>query len=288
MPEFTIDVILSRYQRVGCHEKTLRTRKADGYCVTQLLRKLGGYWLTFDSATTRRKVLTGAIVRQYRELRKQEGVKPITIQRELAVASVAVKWCISEEDWDIPNPFEGRLISKADRKAIKPMGREISVEEERRLLLAAEQPMQDIIRFALSTGLRHDECRMLTWDRIDGSRILFRPDDHKSRREGISAMNAMARAIVERQPKVCAYVFSCEGAQMTPGRFDWLWKKARLRSEVATKFHDLRHTFARRALTAGASMEDIRAQLRHEKMETTEKVYARSGFESALRAVEAL
>jgi len=294
MPEFTIDEVIEQYVRSGCSEKTPNTLKADAQCYSQILKKLKGYWLTYDTESKRRKVLTGAVVRWYREARKAErtrrggGTSPLTIQRELAVASAAVKWCISEEDWDIPNPFEGRLISKKDRKALRAVAVEITAEQERLLLLAAPQPLQDMIAFALDTGMRSDELRKLTWDRINGRIIVFAPGDHKSQTWAQSAMSEAGRAILDRQPRYegCPWVFTDPETRtlLTENRMSYIWKVTRARAGVKCRKHDLRHTFARRARARGVSPDDIQAQLRHSDRQTTE-VYAVPGIESIMRAV---
>lgn len=287
MPEYQFGSMLSHYLRVGCRDKAVKTQICDAACAKPLERLLGDYWLTHDPQSKRRKVLTGGVVRGYRDHRKGEGVKPITIMRELAVASAAVRYCIVEEDYDCPNPFAGRMISKADRLALEPGGVEITMEQERRLLLAAEQPMQDMIAFALETGFRGCEIRGLTWERVDvqACSVYFAGADQKSRRPGYRGLSDGALATLARRPAVGGYVFTDSTGPVSEGRFRYLWDKAVARSGVDVGFHSLRHTWARRALAAGKSMEDIQAQLGHEDIRTTQKVYAQRSLAMALRAV---
>lgn len=278
----TIADVVRRYLAVGCAEKSPRTVKADASCATQVLRALGNYHLdAARAATARTRSLTGSVVVQYRADRKREGISPATIKRELAVASAACRWCISEENWDISNPFAGRLISKLDARSLTSEARQLTQDECARLILAAEQPMADIIAFAVLTALRRDEIRLLTWDRVDGRLIRFGASNQKSRRVGVRAMPAEARVILDRQVKRGPMAFPI----LSVARFDYLFGKARERSGVQCKFHELRHTWACRAREAGVSMEDIQAQMGHTDIRVTEKVYARPGHESVLRAV---
>ena len=287
-PEYKFEDVLQRYLRVGCGDKAVTTRACDAACAKPLLRLLGEFWLTHDGGAYR-KILNGSVVRSYREHRKGEDVQPVSIMRELSVASAAVRYCIVEEDFDCPNPFAGRLISKVDRRSMEPAGVEITAEQERLLLLAAEQPMQDMIAFALETGMRGIEIRGLTWDRVDLQEcsVRFGAGDQKSRRAGYRGLSERAIAILRRQPRQegRGAVFIDAGAPIGKGRFRYLWEKASARAGVDIGFHSLRHTWARRALAAGKSMEDIQAQLGHEDIRTTQKVYALRSLAMALRAV---
>ena len=277
----TLADVMRRYQAFGCREKAARTLKADASSASQVLRALGSYALSLDHAATARTLsLTGSVVGEYREARKREGVSVATIKRELAVASAACRWCIAEENWDIRNPFVGRLISKSDSRNLVVRARELSQDECSRLILAAEQPMADIIAFALLTAFRHDEIRLLTWERVDGCLVRFGVDDQKSRRAGVRAMPAAARTILDRQP-AGQFVFG----ELSGNQFDYLFSKARRRAGVDCTFHDTRKTWACRARDAGVPMQDIQAQLGHESIEVTERVYARASAESVLRAV---
>ena len=196
--------------------------------------------------------------------------------------SAACRWCISEENWEIANPFVGRLISKLDTRTLVTEARQLTQEECARLILAAAPPLSDIIAFALLTALRRGEIRDLTWDRIDGQLIRFGVLDQKSRRLGVRAMPAEARAIIDRQPRRDRFVFP----RLSVARFNYLFGKARARAGVDCTAHSLRHTWACRARDAGVPMADIQAQLGHESIEITERTYARPGHASVIRAVD--
>jgi integrase len=274
----TLAEVLALYQSQGCADKSPRTLRTDAAGLRAVAQALGTYRVDTKAATG---ALRGADVSRYREARKAAGVSPSTIQRELAVASAACRWAISENDMDITNPFAGRLISKADRKAIQPRDRVLTTDEANRLILAADPLMADIIAFALETGFRRDEIRLLTNNRIQGALVTFRPCDQKSGRHGVRALSGAAQAIVARQP-AGVFVFG----EMNVDRFDYLWGLARKRAGVECVFHDARRTFAHRARERGVPLQDISAQMGHSDTRTTERVYAQAGEAAALRAVQ--
>lgn len=279
----TLTDVFRRYQAVGCAEKATTTLASDSQSASNVLKALGNYHLDAQrTATARTRSLTGSVVIQYREQRKRAGAKPATVKRELAVMSAACRWCIAEENWEITNPFVGRLISKLDARTLVTEAVQLSQEESARLLLAAAPPLSDIIAFALLTGLRRNEIRDLTWDRVDGLLLRFGVCDQKSRRVGVRAMPPEARAIIDRQPQRSRFVFP----RLSVAQFNYLFGKARARAGVECTFHSLRHTWACRARDAGVALADIQSQLGHESIEVTERVYARPGHESVMRAVD--
>lgn len=279
----TLTEVLRLYQAQGCAEKSLKTLRTDASGLRAVGEALGNYRVDTKAA---QNTLRGVDVSRYREARKAAGVSPVTIARELAVASAACRWAISEMDLDIVNPFAGRIISKADRKAIKPSDRVPTPMEVAALILAADAPMQDIIAFAAETGMRRDEIRLLTPERITGAIVVFRPEHQKSGRHGVCALSVIAQGIVARQP-LGAFVFHEDASHpLSVNRWDYLWDKARKRAKVDCPFHSLRHFAAVRMRETGVTLEDIAAQLRHESTNITARIYARAGIESVLRAVK--
>ena len=275
----TLSEVLALYQSQGCADKSPRTLRTDAAGLRSVTQALGTYRVDAKSG---QKALKGADVSRYREARKAAGVSPRTIMRELAVASAACRWAISEMDMDISNPFAGRAISKADRKAVQPRERILTSEEVSRLLLAADPWMSDVIAFALETGFRRDEVRLLTFDRIYGALVMFGPTDQKSGRHGVRALSQAARDIIDRQPLTSAYVFG----EVNVDRMSYLWDTARKRAGVDCVFHDLRRSAAVRMREGGVALQDISAQMGHSSIKITESTYARAGAESVLRAVK--
>ena len=60
--------------------------------------------------------LTVADVRAYIERRAAAGLKPATINRELAVLSAAINYARREWEWELPNPVAGRKVPEPRRQ----------------------------------------------------------------------------------------------------------------------------------------------------------------------------
>lgn len=151
--------------------------------------------------------IDGATVTRYREERKGAGASPLCVKRELAVASAAVNYCRSELDWELQNPFEKRMISKADSRMVRRHKRIITLAEEASILLASPPLLRDVIRFALLTGMRQGEILGLEWDRVIGDTVIFSPEHQKSGKYGKRALSAEALEIIHKQPSDCPLVF---------------------------------------------------------------------------------
>lgn len=282
----TLENCVDRYLSVGCREKALASLREDASCARRLLTRLAPYSVNADRALARKGLaLTGAVVHQYRADRKADGVGARTIERELQVGSAACKWCISEEEWDIVNPFVGRLMSRGDRKAVQPQARCLTQAEQTSLLLAAPPLVSAIIEFALETGFRQGEILALTHDRVAGSLVMFEPGDQKSRRHGVRALSARASEIVTTQPRDGLLVFHSAGMPLKGAWLRDAWQLVKARAGVQCKFHDLRKTWAVRARERGVLIQDASAQLGHGDIRVTQAVYALPGAESVLRAV---
>lgn len=281
MPEYHfVDEILKPYLRESQSFKKVRTQKTD-FAVSLVLKRLfRGYWITHnpDDLKQHKKVINGRAVLAYRERRKQEGAKPVSIMRELTVASQACKWAVAEGCLEIPNPFALRLISRADRKSIKPRSRVLSREEEARLLLASPPELQEMIQFLLATGLRRSEMLELTWDRVDleNGIITFTPELHKSGTDAQIALTKEAISVLQRRIG--------KGAKVFTRPLIWLTRQFTKARKIAgcadVRIHDLRRTYGTRTREK-YGLEIAQIQLRHQDRRTTEQVYARPSVELA-------
>lgn len=291
MPEYHLfkDLIIPfmRASQQWKKPSTLRVQSSD---VRPLERILKGFYVTYQprDLCQHRLIVTGEAVAHYRERRKLEGVAPVTIARELSLASAACKYAISELCYDIPNPFAGRLISRVDRRTVQPRKRVMKDAEERSLLIALEQPARDMLLLYLETGMRVNELRLLTRDRCDleAGTVEFNPDQHKSGTYAGIALTPEAIAIIKRQPEH-EYVFSLRGERVTEAWWRRQWTRARKAAGcMDLQARDLRRT----ALTRWRTLYGIdaaQAQARHSNRKTTEQIYARSSVEIALAAVRA-
>ena len=72
---------------------------------------------------------------------------------------------MKEREWVAENP-----VHKVSKEKVRNLIERLTAEEERRLLAASPGWLQEIIVFAINTGLRQSEILNLQWDQVD----LFR------------------------------------------------------------------------------------------------------------------
>lgn len=288
MPAYLfIEDILIPYVRFSSSYKKIRTQEADAWISKRLSAHFSGWWIS-DRRDDLKRVIVGETVAAYRAQRKMEGISPESIKRELSVASAACNYAITELNYDITNPFAGRLISTRDRKTKQRRKRILSPGEVSALIMAAEGVARDIIIFAANTGCRQAEILALGWHQVRGDLLVFEPAEHKAGTHAVSALNEAAQQVLTRQWDG-EHVFTLGGMPIQRRKFHSLWDDARKRSGVQdVKFHDLRRYVATQMLAAGASMEDVKAQLRHADVRTTQQAYAQDSIDRAKGALAML
>lgn len=284
---YFIDDILRPYVRETGPDKRMSTQKVEAVCVGHLEEFFRGKLISFGDA---RNTINGSEVRAYREWRKASGVSPLTVKRELAVASKAVNYAIAEWDYHIPNPFEKRLISDKDARAVRHKTRKriVSKQEEIRLLTASDPLLQDIIVFAVNTGLRLGEICNLTWEQLRENEIWFQPHENKAGRFQKRGLNSKARTVAERQPTVCEYVFTVNGGKVKERYVQDRFAAARDKAGLPdVRFKDLRKTCGQR-LKDIAGIEAAKTQLGHANVRTTEEAYVEDNVGVIMDALEAI
>ena len=107
--------------------------------------------------------ISSKMVSRYKVLRKGEGVKPATINRELSMLSKGFNVAINEWEWLKDNPVS--RVSK--EKEGNGRDRWLRKDEERRLIDNSPEWLREIIIFSLNTGLRQGELASLEWSRVD-------------------------------------------------------------------------------------------------------------------------
>ncbi len=296
MPAFLfIEDVLMPYLQATSTDRRASTQQAEYYCARRLEEFFSNHYVCDDEKVTR-KVVTGAVVRQYREWRKLKGgVQPETVKRELALASKACNFAIRELNYSFVTPFAGRLVSEKDRLGLRVRPwQELTRVQQSALLLACDPLTRDIVAFALETGCRQSEVLGLTWDRVQGDEIIFTPETQKSRRYGTRILSEDAVRIVERQAKTCGYVFHTGlGRRIQRDNFyKRMWVPARKKAGLeGFQFHWLRKTAGQRILDATGNVVLAQYQLGHSDLRTTQRIYTKEPkdqMREALRKVAGL
>ena len=284
MPAYRLlEDIVVPYMRATSEQRRISTQRTEVYCYRRLEAFFSEYWLCDDASQLTKKIVTKDAIRQYREKRKLvDGVKPVTIMRELALVSAAVNYFIHDTGGQLAtNPFDHALIGKADRRTVKPRDwEEITPKEQAALVMACDSLTRDIFVFSLATGLRRGEILNLIWDQIDGDELHFQPEESKSGRHDMCMINDEAIDMLTRRKRhsVCEYVFHKGGRRVTVDHFHHrMWAPARKRAGLArhVQFHECRKTLGQRILDKTGNPVLAQYQLRHADLRTTQRIYAK-------------
>jgi len=249
--------------------------------------------LEFFGENTPVNKITLEKIEEYKKWRRKQGVKPVTINKDLRLLATAINRAV-EFEW-IPNhklyrkPF---LIKGVKSERI----RYLTEDEEKKLIQALDQSrssiLKDVVLFALHTGLRLGEILNLKWENVnlkDRVIILF-PEQTKSRRKHVLPLNDVAFEVLKRRFECridsCPYVFHRQGRKVKSIReaFENALKRAGIEN---FRFHDLRHTFASRLVQKGVDLYVVKELLNHSDIQTTQR-YAHLKLDNLKSAVEIL
>jgi integrase len=244
------------------HGRHKRSAERDRWALRPAAKFLGGKRL--DRITT-------ADVLAYREARMKR-LSNGTVNRDVALLKKMFNLAI-DMGYIHSNP--------ARSKSLKPLkepevARVISVEEEAKIVRAAEPRIRPFIVVAVETGMRRGEILGLDWRDVDWRnhrvRVANRPDaPTKSGKERWVPMTLRARETFrELGPKPAGSIFG--GSRDTIWRH---WKRAAKGAGMEKlRLHDLRHTCCTRAVEAGVPMFVLQEWMGHSSLETTRKYYS--------------
>ena len=233
--------------------------------------------------------ITPKLIVEYKNSRYAAGLKPASINRELASLKKAFNLAVREWEWCRDNPVSRVSMERENNQR----DRWLSVEEETQLLQACAPWLHDLVIFALHTGMRMGEILELTWRGADVSRrtvMVFRSKNGERR---TIPVNQTVLTVLKEKAKVrslktdvifCSKVF-------TPIESGHLRRSFRLALSKAQiddfHFHDLRHTFATRLVQAGVDLYKVQRLLGHKSPIMTQR-YAHHYPESLRDGVEIL
>jgi len=228
--------------------------------------------------------------------RERERTSPGTANHLLATVrrmlNLAVKWGMLER-----NPSDG-----LDKFKEGPMReRYLSKEELPRFLRALDEEDDRLsvaaLRLLLFTGCRREEVMSLRWEQVhlDEERLFL--SKTKNGRSRTVHLNARAKEVVqdllarrdqEERTRDSGYVFPSRKGTRKGYLYD-LRKPFEKACNVAGienfRIHDLRHTFASMAVSAGANLYAVQRLLGHQDIAMTQR-YAHLAADDLKRATE--
>ncbi len=284
-PPRTFEELMVAYLKANAGK---RSADKDRQRTKNLLRFFGGSVIN---------ELGAAEVRQYIAMRRDDGVKPSTINRELSLLSAAINWANRELDWQLPNPASGRKLKEPEGRV-----RWITKAEAAALIRAAHHDSQarqwlpHFIVLALNTGCRKQELLGLEWTRVDLQAGLIFLEAHHTKtgkRRSIPLNQAAREAILARarfRAEWCPdspWVF-CDRQGRRVQNVRRSFETACNRAGISDfRIHDLRHTCAAWLVSAGVPLTEVRDLLGHSTVKMTEK-YAHLHPENVRAAVSCL
>ena len=185
----------------------------------------------------------------------------------------------SAERWGLL--ASGANPCRAHRKfRLRPRERYLTPREYRRLGRVLKEGEEDgsfskpavaALRLLILTGCRRNEILTLRWDDVDFAAGELRLRDSKTG-PGLVALTSAVARVLDGIPRRPDNPWVIVGAR--PGRrlmtLKSTWPRVKLRAGLGDmRLHDLRHSYASRALAAGESLTMIGRLLNHAQMAAT-------------------
>lgn len=255
-----------------------------------------------------------ATLDEFKDARRLDGVSPTTINRTLEVVRTILNRAArawrdeAGQPWLLTAP---PLITmeQENRRAPHPL----SWEEQDTLMPLLPLHLQNMILFAINSGLRDENICGLRWSwetpipEAGRSVFIIPSGDYKTAINHVVILNDDAWHIIEQQrAKInkedgsAEYVFTYSGHRVDTMNNNG-WQNARAKAGLQdVRIHDLRHTYASRLRLAGVPQEDRNALMGHQSasipehyasadigrlIELSNKVLDRQGTRTLLRVV---
>jgi integrase len=232
------------------------------------LKHLATFWGNSKLSDIKPKLIS-----EYKVLRKNKGIKPATINRELAMLSKAFNLAVKEWEWVKDNPVSRVPKEKEDNER----DRWLNAEDEKGLLENSLSWLKDIIIFDLNTGLRQDELLSLQWSRVDLFRKIIIIQESKNGKPRTIPLNQIALDILMEKSKIRnlkndLVFLSNMSTKIDRHNLRRAFNIALNKTGIQKfHFHDLRHTFATRLAQRGIDIYKISKLLGHQDIRMTQR-----------------
>lgn len=220
------------------------------------------------------------------KLHRRTQVSGSTVNRELALLkrmfNLAQAWDLFQE----LNPLKKVKFFREFNTGL----RVVSPEEEEKILRHAAPYVQDLVRFALNTGLRIGEIFSLRWENVDLKRkmiTIFAPKTGKLREVPLTD-DAFKVLLAWWMGKRSEFVFyNPDTGKPFVDLKAGLSLACRKAGVSGVSWHTLRHTFASRLVNRGVDIVTVKELLGHSAITVTMR-YAHTNLAAKRAAVEAL
>jgi integrase len=212
--------------------------------------------------------ITPFLVERYKRTRIEEGLSPVTINRELAFLKnlfiMAIDWGKASE-----NPVKQRKTFREDNGRI----RFLTEEEETLLLPHCGANLKPLVITALHTGFRKSELLSLRSQNVNIRHRLIRVEAGYAKNREVRSvpMNEVLTQTLQdstlSQSK--GPVFRNRMGQPYRDPDSAFATAVRKAGSTDFKFHDLRHTFASRLVMAGVDLVTVKELMGHKHIAMT-------------------
>jgi integrase len=232
--------------------------------------------------------LSQIAVERFKRARADEGVKPATINRAVAMLKHFIGRAISE-GWITEST--GRSVRSVVLLK-EPPGRVryLGDDEARALLEALRSDVREVVVTALLTGMRRGEILNLKKGAIDfDARLIHLTETKTNRARHLPIHDSLVpllRGACERSRS--DFVFTnASGTQLTHRVAAIFRQTVRKLGIQDLRFHDLRHDFATKLRRRGMGLDLIATLLGHSSLAMTQR-YAHLGLDELRAAVQQL
>jgi len=200
--------------------------------------------------------ITPLQISDYKVKRRMEGASPRTVNYELTLMGHAFNLAVREWEWLKDNP-----VSKVQKEKVNNLiERWLTLKEEEKLKEASANWLQEIIIFAIHTGLRESEILDLIWQQVDLNRRTITIYEQKNKNVDTLPLSQTALNVLLQKSKnphnETGHIFqnTC-GKRILASNLIRAFQMAAKKSGIRKiRFHDLRHTFATRLVQSGVDL----------------------------------
>lgn len=221
--------------------------------------------------------ITNADVSKLIAARRKAGLGNASVNRYV-IERLRALMLTARDEWEVP--VRSLNWKKLALKEPRVRVREMTPDEEQRILDNLTPRYLPIFRFAVLSGFRLEEAVNLRWTDIDWRGETIKVIG-KGGKPALIPLSSALRKLLWRLPRSTGPVFG-----VTYSGVKSAWRRCRKKSKVTDlRFHDLRHTFATRLRRSGADLAIVKEALRHEDIATTMR-YAHVTMEDLRRAMD--